>query len=124
MDLSRTWSQRSGLRIIILSRPENGISGALRLIPCITVEDHNHQAIETLVDNFLREVGRSIREWVQSDRGGYLGSEVVNTKIEDDINDTLEYLRKEISTKAQGTIQWVVTVTKELQNCWTEPMVH
>lgn len=116
VDLSRQWSQRSGLRIIILSRPENGISGALRSIPSITVEDHNQQAIETLVDDFLRKIAASIHEWVSSDRGGSLQDKAKKTKIENDINDTLEYLRDQILTKAEGTLQWVVTVMKELQN--------
>ncbi|KAJ4989895.1 ankyrin repeat protein [Stagonosporopsis vannaccii] len=114
-NLSKDCSQRSGLRIIILSRPENGIVGALKSTPTITVEDHNQEAITVLVENGLEKIGVSIREWAEADDGHDAKDKARNNRLEENINTMQESLRTKILEKADGTLQWVVMVIKELQ---------
>lgn len=112
--LSVEHSGNSKLRIIILSRPHTDIDRTLHQFPSITVERNNRSAIETIVEAGMAEMSRSIQSWNNRDCGTSTGDLRYLGWVQD-VAATLQHLQDCILERANGIIQWVVTVINELK---------
>lgn len=97
----------SWLKLIVLSRPEAGITRALGPFPEIILEEHNKKTISTIIDTGLRSIKETMLEWEEAD--GSPG------EWESQADEILSRARSQMLERADGTIQWVVSVLKELQ---------
>ena len=114
-DLAQQSSTCQGLKLIVLGRPAASIERVLGLYPTISVELHNQPAIETLIGDGLQKIEASIQHWIDLDSRKALGAGDQHAVRNDEISRTLKHLRDGILAKADGTIQWVVTVLRELR---------
>lgn len=106
---------KSWLKIIVLSRPAAGITRTLGGSPSITVEEHNQPAIQKIVDDRISSIRASIAKWIQVDSGDLIEGDERARSWEDSADRILGSVRTRILERADGTIQWVVLVLKELQ---------
>lgn len=104
------------LRIIILSRPTNSISRILGSFPSLVVEHNNETDIKRIVRKGLKKIEHSVKNWIKQDCEGLSEDDSNLQSREHDVHRTLKYLETRILEKADGTIQWVVSVLSTLQS--------